>query len=147
VGEVTSAIDAGEDGVVRAAGGIPVRRSDGGRLEIAVVHRPVREDWSFSKGKVEPGESLEDCARREVREETGLECRLGSFVGSTEYHDRKDRPKVVFYWLMVPEGGRFRANEEVDDLRWVDLRTAERLLSYERDSDLLAGCEEVWTGP
>lgn len=139
------ALDGSEDGVVRAAGGIPVRHPAGGCREIAVVHRPVRADWSFPKGKVEPGESLEDCARREVREETGLQCRLGSFVGSTEYHDRKDRPKVVFYWLMVPEGGRFRANDEVDDLRWVDLQAAKQLLSYDRDSDLLTRCEVVWT--
>jgi len=54
-----------------------------------VVHRPEREDWSYPKGKVEPGETLEDCALREVLEETGLRCRLGRFVGHTEYRDRR----------------------------------------------------------
>jgi 8-oxo-dGTP diphosphatase len=132
-------------GVVHAAGGIPLRHAAGGSPEIALVHRPARADWSFPKGKVEPGESFEDCARREVREETGLRCRLGSFVGSTEYRDRKDRPKVVLYWLMVPEGGSFRENDEVDDLRWVDLHAARQLLSYDRDRDLLAVlAQEDW---
>jgi 8-oxo-dGTP diphosphatase len=123
--------------VVRAAGGIPVRRSADGWREVALVHRPAHEDWTFPKGKLEPGESFEDCALREVLEETGLRCRLGRFMGHTEYRDRKDRPKVVAYWVMEPVGGRFRVNAEVDELRWVDLRTAERLLSYDRDRELL----------
>ena len=132
--------------LVRAAGGIIVRRTADGRPEVAVVHRPARVDWSFPKGKLEPGESFEECALREVWEETGLRCRLGRFVGHTEYRDRKDRPKVVAYWVMEVEAGRFRPNEEVDELRWVDLRAAERLLSYDRDRELLivvAAADEV----
>jgi len=122
---------------VRAAGGIIVRRSPTGRREVAVVHRPGREDWSFPKGKLEPGETFEECALREVWEETGLRCRLGRFVGHTEYRDRKDRPKVVAYWVMEIRGGTFVANDEVDELRWVGLDEADRLLSYDRDRDLL----------
>lgn len=132
--------------VVRAAGGIPVRRSIDGWREIAVVHRPARADWTFPKGKVEPGEDFEECALREVLEETGLVCRLGTFIGHTEYRDRKDRPKVVAYWVMEPVGGEFVPNEEVDEVRWVDLGTAEGLLSYERDRELLivlAAADEV----
>ncbi len=123
--------------IVRAAGGIPVRRRDDGCWELAVVHRPLRSDWSFPKGKLEPGESFEDCAVREVREETGLRCRLGRFIGHTEYRDRKDRPKVVAYWVMEVRGGSFRRNEEVDELRWLDLSAAAGLLTYQRDRDLL----------
>ncbi len=102
-----------------------------------MVHRPARADWTFPKGKLEPGESFEDCARREVLEETGLQCRIGRFLGHTEYRDRKDRPKIVAYWLMEAEGGSFRPNDEVDELRWVDLAMATDLLSYERDRELL----------
>ena len=123
--------------VVRAAGGIPVRLSSDGWREIAVVHRPARGDWTFPKGKLEPGEEFEECAVREVLEETGLVCRLGRFIGHTEYRDRKDRPKVVAYWEMEPVGGEFLLNEEVDEVRWVDLGTAAELLSYERDRELL----------
>ena len=144
----TATLETNEHGaeVIRAAGGIVVRRSPEGWREIVVVHRPARADWSFPKGKLEPGESFEDCALREVEEETGLRCRLGRFIGHTEYRDRKDRPKVVAYWVMEPEGGKFVPNDEVDEVRWVDLGTAEQLLSYDRDRELLivlAAADEV----
>ena len=125
--------------VVRAGGGIVVRRAGDGRMQVAVVHRPVREDRSFPKGKLEEGETFEEGALREVLEETGLTCRLGRFLGHTQYRDRKDRDKVVAYWVMtVDAASPFVPNEEVDELRWADFATAARLLSYERDRDLLA---------
>ncbi len=94
--------------VVQAAGGLLVRRHNS-HLEIAVVHRPVHQDWSFPKGKLEEGETFEEAALREVLEETGMECRLVRFVGHTEYVDRKGRPKTVAYWVMDPISGAFRA--------------------------------------
>ena len=123
--------------VIQAAGGLVVRRQSG-NLEIAVVHRPVHRDWSFPKGKLEPGETFEQAARREVLEETGMTCRLVRFIGHTEYVDRKGRPKAVAYWVMAPESGSFRPNSEVDELRWATLEDAARLLSYPRDRELVA---------
>jgi 8-oxo-(d)GTP phosphatase len=123
--------------VVQAAGGLLVRRH-GGELQIALVHRPVHQDWSYPKGKLEESETYEDAARREVEEETGMVCRLLRFVGHVEYADRKGRPKVVAYWVMVPVSGCFAVNEEVDELRWLPLPDAARLLTYRRDRELLA---------
>ena len=123
--------------IVRAAGGLIVRRQ-AGQLEVALVHRPVHQDWSYPKGKLEEGETFEDAAQREVLEETGLVCRLLRFVGHTDYVDRKGRPKVVAYWVMSAVAGTFAPNEEVDEFRWVDVATAELMLSYERDRELLA---------
>jgi 8-oxo-dGTP diphosphatase len=123
--------------LVRAAGGLIVRRVSG-QLQIALVHRPVHQDWSYPKGKLEEGETFEDAAQREVLEETGLVCRLLRFIGHTEYMDRKGRPKVVAYWVMAVEAGSFAVNEEVDELRWVEAAAAGDMLSYERDRELLA---------
>jgi 8-oxo-dGTP diphosphatase len=130
---------------VQAAGGLVIRRQKGA-LEIAVVHRPVHQDWSFPKGKLEEGETFDAAARREVEEETGLSCRLIRFIGHTEYTDRKGRPKAVAYWVMEPLAGSFTPNLEVDELRWVGLDEASRLLTYPRDRELvvvLGAAEQV----
>ncbi len=123
--------------VVQAAGGLVVRRQNGS-LEIVVVHRPDHQDWSFPKGKLEPGETFELAALREVREETGMACRLVRFIGHTEYIDRKGRPKAVAYWVMSAEHGFFSPNPEVDELRWLSLEHAIRALTYPRDRELVA---------
>jgi 8-oxo-dGTP diphosphatase len=123
--------------VVRAAGGLAFRLGPEGARQVAVVHRPGREDWSFPKGKLDPGETFEEAALREVWEETGYRCELGRFVGHVEYRDRKNRPKVVAYWLMEPRSGVFRPSEEVDEMRWVAVEEAVRLLTYDRDRELL----------
>ena len=119
--------------VVRAAGGLVVRDGD-----VLLVHRPAYDDWTFPKGKAEPDESDEDCALREVAEETGLRCRLDRELVATEYVDSRGRPKRVRWWRMtqVDDDG-FTPNAEVDELRWVSPRDAADLLTYERDLALL----------
>ncbi len=127
----------GDVTVVRAAGGLIRRSGENGR-EVLVVHRPRYDDWTFPKGKADDGESDEDCALREVDEETGLRCVLESTAGSTEYVDAKGRPKRVRWWVMQPlEDGGFVANDEIDERRWVTLGDAARLLTYDRDVALL----------
>ena len=105
-----------------------------------VIHRPQYGDWSFPKGKCEPGESDEACAIREVEEETGLVCVLGGELPSTSYTDSKGRPKRVRYWRLHIVGGGLRFVHEADDARWVSAAEAEGLLSYDRD---LAVLEQV----
>jgi 8-oxo-dGTP diphosphatase len=104
---------------------------------VAIVHRPKYDDWTFPKGKLDAGETFEDAALREVREETGLECELGEELEPTRYHDRHGRPKVVRWWTMTPVSGEFEPNREVDELRWVTEDEARGLLTYERDQQLL----------
>ncbi|HEX5909945.1 MAG TPA: NUDIX hydrolase [Thermoleophilaceae bacterium] len=121
--------------MIEAAGGVVVRGD-----RVAVVHRPRYDDWSLPKGKLDEGETFEEAALREVQEETGLVCELGDELPSTEYHDRKGRPKVVRYWRMtVVQDPGFEPNDEVDELRWLPAAEATPLLSYEHDRKLLEG--------
>jgi len=128
---------------VRAAGGIVRRDDEDDVAEILVVHRPAYDDWSFPKGKLEPGESEEDAAAREVEEETGLVCRLDRELATTSYRDGRGRPKTVRYWLMTPIGGRLAAANEVDDARFVSLDDARALLTYDRDAELVDAVERA----
>ena len=126
---------------VKAAGGVVWRRGAGG-VEIVVVHRPRYDDWSLPKGKLDPGESWEQAALREVHEEVGLRCVLGEELPPVSYTDRKDRLKVVRYWLMQPEEDlTFVPNDEVDAMRWAGVEEARTLLTYPRDRDVLGTVE------
>lgn len=124
--------------LIRAAGGLITRSRRHGAMELAIVHRPAYDDWTFPKGKLNPNETPEDAALREVEEETGIRCKLVGEVGCTSYLDRRGRNKVVCYWLMEPVGGRkFAAGPEVDQVRWVPVSEAMQLLTYDRDRQLL----------
>jgi 8-oxo-dGTP diphosphatase len=122
---------------VRAGGGLVVRRGADDGIRVLVVHRPVRNDWSFPKGKQHRAETLLEAALREVREETGLFCVAEAIVGTTEYVDRSQRPKLVRYWAMHPLTGTFEPSDEVDAVAW--LRPTEALvrLTQPRECDLL----------
>jgi 8-oxo-dGTP pyrophosphatase MutT (NUDIX family) len=129
--------------LVRAAGGVVVRWNEEGELEVLLVHRPAYDDWSLPKGKAHDGESDEDCALREVREETGVRCELGPELDSTSYIDGRGRPKLVRYWMMWPAAGTAQPYAEIDDVRWATPAEAAAMLSYDRDRAVLASLPGV----
>ncbi|MGI0131326.1 MAG: NUDIX hydrolase, partial [Thermoplasmata archaeon] len=96
---------------------------------------------TIPKGKVDPGEDEQACALREVEEETGMACRTGRELASSEYTDRGGRPKQVRYWLMVPERTAWPPHglldNEVDEVEWVAFGNATKRLSYGRDREVL----------
>jgi 8-oxo-dGTP diphosphatase len=122
--------------IVRASGGVVVRAGANGP-EVLVVHRPRYGDWSLPKGKRDPGETDEQCAVREVEEETGVRGALERELLPAAYVDRRGRPKIVRYWLMRPVATRpFVPNDEIDDVAWISIRDPERL-TYQVDRDLV----------
>ncbi len=129
--------------VKMAAGGIVIDTPKEGAPRVLLVHRPRYDDWSFPKGGVDEGESLEQAAVREVKEETGIECRIRRALLSTSYiyRTRKGarRPKVVYYFLMESKRKRFKIQgDEVDRAEWFDVTEAQEVLSYDRDKKILA---------
>jgi 8-oxo-dGTP pyrophosphatase MutT (NUDIX family)/phosphohistidine phosphatase SixA len=123
---------------IRAAGALLyTRRGDG--IAVAVIHRPRHDDWSFPKGKLEPGEHVLAAAVREVTEETDITPVLGQPLGIERY-PVDGRPKRVDYWAAhVAElpGGPFAAGDEVDELEWLTVPEAAARLSYPRDVRML----------
>ena len=129
--------------MIEAAGGVIWRYSETAQLEILLIHRPRRDDWSLPKGKLESGETALRAAMREVREETGLRCDVGPELPSTTYIDRKGRTKRVRYWAMRPIGGRFKRNDEVDAVRWATVEQAAALLTNDHDLPVVAALFDV----
>jgi len=105
---------------------------------VAIIHRPLQNDWTLPKGKLNNGETPEQGALREVKEETGLSCEIVGPAGCTSYVDRQGRDKIVNYWLMRPIEGEFQPGAEVDALRWLPVQQAIQQLSYPVDRALLA---------
>ena len=123
---------------VRAAGGLVWRRSARG-LELALIRRSRHGDneWSLPKGKLDPGETFEEAAVREVEEETGIRARLVRFAGVMQYEVKGDN-KVVCLWDMEAIGeGRAYDNGEVKEVRWVSRDEALELLTHEQNRELL----------
>jgi 8-oxo-dGTP diphosphatase len=121
---------------IEAAGGVLWRTAAADGRVYAIVHRPKYDDWTLPKGKLDPGETHEQAAVREVEEETGWAADLGDDLGDIDYeHD--GRPKGVRYWAMRARSGGFTPTAEVDELRWLPLDAARELLTYERDREVL----------
>jgi len=119
------------------AGGVVVRQHRKKGLQVLVSHRPRYDDWTLPKGHLETGETPLSAALREVQEETGLICFPHEHLGSTQYILPSGKNKHVDYWAMERIGGRFRANSEVDEVRWLSKKQARQLLTYSHDQDLV----------
>ena len=126
---------------VVAAGAVTTRKGPAGR-EFLLVHRPKYDDWSFPKGKQDPGEHVTATAVREVLEETGIEIRLGRPLRPQLYPVSGGRAKTVHYWVGHVVGDddvtSYEVNEEVDDLAWLSEAAAKERMTYLDDIDLLA---------
>ena len=125
---------------IPAAGTVPWRRRRG-QLEVALVHRPKYDDWSWAKGKLDPGEDWATAAVRETLEETSLEVTLGRPLPKAEYTglDGSGEPgtKEVRYWAAEAVKTAGPLANEVDEVRWLDVAAASDRLDYSRDREQL----------
>ena len=126
---------------VVAAGTVP-RRTRLSRTEVLLVHRPKYDDWSFPKGKLDPGEHVTTAAVRETREECGLHVALDAPL-PLQHYTASGRPKRVHYWAATVLSGRFRPNSEVDRVEWLTLDAARKRLTWPRDDVLIDALEGI----
>ena len=124
-----------------SAGGIVFRRAEEG-IEIVLVGRNAERLWALPKGTPDVGETIEETALREVREETGLEVRIVDTVGQVEYWytapDGERVQKTVHYYLMEPTGGDTAQHDhEFDRVEWRHMSEAERLLTHRNQLPIL----------
>ncbi|MGI0148211.1 MAG: uracil-DNA glycosylase family protein, partial [Thermoplasmata archaeon] len=125
--------------VLRSSGAV-VMRPD---RRILLLRKRDERVWCLPKGTMEPGETVEDTALREVREETGLRVRLVRPLTEVRYAyywppHRRNYDKRVAYFLAIPVGGRLRPEAEFDRVRWVSRAEAMRLLHWRNDKDVVA---------
>ena len=108
---------------------------------VLLVHRPRYDDWSFPKGKLDPGETAPAAAVREVNEETGVRTRLGPPLPEQTYAVPAGR-KVVHYWVGWAVGdddvSDYPPNHEIDAVEWVAEDVARERLTYPHDRETLA---------
>ena len=129
---------------VRAAGavcwsvdsGAPPGPAGAPGLRVLLVHRPRYDDWSWPKGKLDPGEGGAEAAVREVAEETGLQVSLGRDLPTARYALDERTAKHVAYWAAHVPGAPALVPprpHEVDDLAWVSTDEADRRLTRRAD--------------
>ncbi|GGO79710.1 NUDIX hydrolase [Nocardioides deserti] len=140
---------------VQSAGAVVLRRIDG-RRSVLLVHRPRYDDWSFPKGKLDPGEHAAVAAVREVAEETGLPVRLGPPLPTQRYpvvgRSGAARTKTVRYWLgrVLPDApldvSGHTCGDEIDRVAWVPLSEAPGRMTYDYDRATLTAALAVPRG-
>lgn len=131
------------------AAGIVCWRIEQGQLKVLIVHRGQYDDWGWPKGKQDPGETLPVTAVRETKEEAGLKVRLGRKLTEIRYDLPKGVSKEVHYWSSKVTDkelskAKFKPNKEIDEIRWVDVKQAMKLLTYGRDKELLMQTEKLY---
>lgn len=118
----------------KSCGGI-VYREFHGNTEILLIKHIKSGYWSFPKGHVENSETEEETAKREIKEETGIDVYIDSgFRETVTYSPRKDAKKEVVYFVARAKNYDYTPQlEEISEIRWVGIGQAHNLLVYDND--------------
>jgi 8-oxo-dGTP pyrophosphatase MutT (NUDIX family) len=133
-----------------SAGGVVYRHTPDG-LEIVLAHRRSPALWALPKGTPAAGETLEETALRETAEESGLKVEIETPIGPISYVFVRGSTrylKTVHFFLMRPIGGDLDQHDhEFDDVRWVPLTEALRLMNYRTERSVVEQAEQLLAVP
>ncbi len=132
----------------RSSGGVVYRRSSTGHVEVCLISTNARSRWQLPKGGIEPGETKEQAALREVAEETGLHGRIEDKLGEISFrYVRKTRKRihkrVVFFLMRLERGSTDDHDDEVDEARFFPIDEAMAILTFESERAIVARAKEL----
>lgn len=119
--------------------GALVYRKYHGNTEILLIKHINSGHWSFPKGHVEAGETEIETAMREIKEETGIDVIIDqSFREIVTYSPRRDTHKEVVYFIAKAKNTDYTPQEdEIADIKWVEISRAGSVLAYENDKSIV----------
>ena len=133
-----------------SAGGVAFRKQDG-QVDVALISVGADDRWQLPKGLVDKGESTEDAALREVREEAGIDTEIVTRIDKVEYwylwkeNDQRIRyHKFVYFYLLRYKAGDVRDHDhEVNDARWVNIDDAIKMLAFDNEKKIMEMAKEL----
>jgi 8-oxo-dGTP pyrophosphatase MutT (NUDIX family) len=133
-----------------SAGGVVYRRNDDGTIEILLASRRTRRGdlaWGLAKGGLEAGETNEDAAIREVREETGIVAEIEGSLGETKYfyvwEDVRIRKTVHFFLMRATGGDSDDRDDEMEEIRWFPMERALKRAAYRGEREMLGRAADL----
>lgn len=131
-----------------SAGGIVLRQAQDSNVEVLLTKHSQNKHWSFPKGLIDPGQTTQEAALREVKEEGGVEAEILDKVGYSKYvytFNNEKIFKVVTYFLMKYKSGDIEDHDfEVEESGWYEVKEALKQLSFSQDKVLLKKAVEIY---
>ena len=122
----------------KSCGAIVYRKSHG-NTEILLIKHINSVHWSFPNGHVEGNETEVETAIREIKEETAIDVMIDpTFRETVSYYPKRDTQKTVVYFIGKAKNYDYiPQEEEISEIRWVDIGYASNILTYENDKNIV----------